>query len=55
MDNKSMINKKAGYSNRRPKKSLCLKKKAQPHLTQAKLAKLYGVKENTVSKSHRIG
>jgi len=44
-----MINKKAGYSNRRPKKSLCLKKKAQPHLTQAKLAKLYGVKENTVS------
>ena len=25
------------------------KKKAQPHLTQAELAKLYGVKENTVS------
>ena len=33
------------------KRDLCLKKKAQPNtnLTQAALAKLYGIKENTVS------
>ena len=53
MDNRSMINKKLVIKRVTltgvQKKSLCLKKKAQPHLTQAKLAKLYGVKENTVS------
>jgi len=50
MDNRSMVNKKPVIKRVTltgvQKKSLCLKKKAQPHLT---LAKLYGVKENTVS------
>jgi len=31
------------------KRDLCLKKEAQPNLTQAELAKLFGIKENTVS------
>jgi len=31
------------------KRDLCFKKKAQPNLTQAELAKLFGAKENTVS------
>ena len=37
------------------KKSLCLKKKAQPHLTQAKLAKLKKIRSLPFLKSHRIG
>ena len=51
MNNKSINSKKpkASYSNRRLKKRFVLKKKAQPNLTQAELAKLFKIKENTVS------
>jgi len=40
---------KASFSNGRSKKRFVFKKKAQPNLTHAMLARLYGIKENTVS------
>ena len=53
MNNKSIISKKPAIKRVTltgvQKRDLCLKKKAQPNLTQAELAKLFGIKENTVS------
>jgi len=40
------------------KRDLCLKKEAQPNLTQAELAKLFGIKEIRVLpflKGHKTG
>ena len=53
MNNRSTVSKKPAIKRVSltgvQKKDLCLKKKAHPNLTHAALAKLYGIKENTVS------
>ena len=53
MNNRSTVSKKPAIKRVSltgvQKRDLCLKKKAHPNLTHATLAKLYGIKENTVS------